>query len=162
MIFLKQTTTSMPITQLASKRSGRCRILSVRTCKTSSRLCTPRSSTFLLRCHRVTLLIINCVSRFPSPNVRLPLMSSPVKRSATNISPDASCGCSVTPACLQSLYGIPSTPATQSSNKIGVSGFIDQYANKKDLQVYRIPRLTQQYANEIRPDFLEKVPHRYV
>ncbi|KAI0943204.1 hypothetical protein AcW1_002423 [Taiwanofungus camphoratus] len=82
------------------------------------------------------LKVVYPTVQFPSPNVRLPLMSSPVKRSATNISPDASCGCSVTPACLQSLYGIPSTPATQSSNKIGVSGFIDQYANKKDLQTF--------------------------
>lgn len=47
----------------------------------------------------------------------------------------ASCNAAVTPACLQDLYGIPSTPATQSSNQIGVSGFIDQFANQADLAV---------------------------
>ncbi|KJA14174.1 hypothetical protein HYPSUDRAFT_80924 [Hypholoma sublateritium FD-334 SS-4] len=45
----------------------------------------------------------------------------------------ASCNTVVTPACLQALYGIPTTPATQSTNKLGVSGFLDQFANQADL-----------------------------
>ena len=34
----------------------------------------------------------------------------------------ASCASSITPACLQAMYGIPTTPATQSTNQIAVSG----------------------------------------
>ncbi|EIW61085.1 subtilisin-like protein [Trametes versicolor FP-101664 SS1] len=46
------------------------------------------------------------------------------------------CDVDITPACLQDLYGIPSTPATQSSNQLGVSGFIDQFANQADLETF--------------------------
>ncbi|KAF7375849.1 Peptidase S53 domain-containing protein [Mycena sanguinolenta] len=45
----------------------------------------------------------------------------------------ASCDDTITPTCLQDIYGIPATPATQSTNKLGVSGFIDQWANEADL-----------------------------
>lgn len=48
----------------------------------------------------------------------------------------ASCNSVVTPACLQALYGIPTTLATQSSNKLGVSGFIEQFANQADLTTF--------------------------
>ncbi|TRM64249.1 peptidase S8/S53 domain-containing protein [Schizophyllum amplum] len=57
--------------------------------------------------------------------------------SAPNVTADAvpaSCNNVITPACLQALYGIPATPATQSSNKLGVTGFIEQYAQKADLR----------------------------
>jgi tripeptidyl-peptidase-1 len=47
----------------------------------------------------------------------------------------SSCNSEMSPACLQRLYGIPTTPATQKSNKIAVSGFVNQYAQQKDLQV---------------------------
>lgn len=65
----------------------------------------------------------------------------------------ASCASTITPACLQvsfvvsspsfqcqivfqqAIYGIPTTPATQSTNKLGVSGFIEQFANQADLKV---------------------------
>ncbi|KAJ7788662.1 family S53 protease-like protein [Mycena olivaceomarginata] len=45
----------------------------------------------------------------------------------------ASCNTVITPTCLQAIYGIPATPATQSTNKLGVSGFIEQFANEADL-----------------------------
>lgn len=48
----------------------------------------------------------------------------------------ASCATKVTPACLQAFYGIPTTLATQSSNVLGVSGFIDQFANQADLTTF--------------------------
>lgn len=47
----------------------------------------------------------------------------------------SSCGRTITPACLQALYNIPTTKATESSNTLGVTGFIKQYANKADLKV---------------------------
>ncbi|KAF8160451.1 family S53 protease [Mycena galopus ATCC 62051] len=60
--------------------------------------------------------------------------ASPEKR-ATSGSDDLpdSCASTMTPACLQELYGIPTTPATQKSNTLGVAGFIDQWANQADL-----------------------------
>ncbi|KAI0823344.1 family S53 protease [Trametes gibbosa] len=48
----------------------------------------------------------------------------------------ASCATTITPACLQALYGIPATPATQKSNTLGVSGFIEQFANQQDLKTF--------------------------
>ncbi|KAJ7164726.1 family S53 protease-like protein [Mycena crocata] len=45
----------------------------------------------------------------------------------------ASCATTVTPACLQAMYGIPTTLATQKSNSIAVAGFIEQFAQTRDL-----------------------------
>ncbi|EIM82411.1 family S53 protease [Stereum hirsutum FP-91666 SS1] len=42
-------------------------------------------------------------------------------------------GSSTSPSCLQSLYGIPTTAATQQTNILAVSGFGSQYANEQDL-----------------------------
>ncbi|KAJ6535510.1 family S53 protease [Mycena capillaripes] len=47
-----------------------------------------------------------------------------------------SCNSVITPACLQALYNIPTTPATQTSNKLGVSGFILEWANQLDLKQF--------------------------
>ncbi|KAF5328534.1 hypothetical protein D9758_017940, partial [Tetrapyrgos nigripes] len=49
---------------------------------------------------------------------------------------DESCATKVTPACLQALYRISNTPATQSSNRIGVPGLIQQWAQKADLNAF--------------------------
>ena len=42
--------------------------------------------------------------------------------------PDHSCTNNITPKCIQDLYGIPTTPATQQSNQIAVPGLIDYWA----------------------------------
>ncbi|OSD03903.1 family S53 protease [Trametes coccinea BRFM310] len=58
---------------------------------------------------------------------------------AVNLTSDAvpaSCATTITPACLQALYGIPATLATTQSNKLGVSGFIEQFANQQDLRTF--------------------------
>ncbi|CAK5284329.1 unnamed protein product [Mycena citricolor] len=55
------------------------------------------------------------------------------------LSPDAvpaSCATTVTPACLQAMYGIPTTLATQKSNSIAVAGFIEQFAQTRDLSSF--------------------------
>ncbi|KAI0046855.1 family S53 protease [Auriscalpium vulgare] len=75
---------------------------------------------------------------FPNPRrVALPIVSTPVSIVSGNTTIDAtapaSCNSAVTPACIQELYGIPTTLATQSSNQLAVSGFIDQFANSADL-----------------------------
>ncbi|TFK55131.1 family S53 protease-like protein [Heliocybe sulcata] len=69
---------------------------------------------------------------FPTPKAPVFQVPRPVH---ANVSA-ASCSGGITPACLQSLYGIPTTSTSQSSNKIGVSGFIDQYANEADLTTF--------------------------
>ncbi|KAH9924946.1 family S53 protease-like protein [Amylocystis lapponica] len=51
-------------------------------------------------------------------------------------STNQSCATTITPSCLQSLYGIPTTPATQSSNQLLVTGYDDQFANQNDLQTF--------------------------
>ena len=56
-------------------------------------------------------------------------------KSTTDAAVPASCTDTITPTCLKDLYGIPATKATQSTNVLGVSGFIEQFANNDDLQV---------------------------
>jgi tripeptidyl-peptidase-1 len=48
----------------------------------------------------------------------------------------ASCDQTVTPSCLQSLYGIPSAPITSTKSSLGVSAFSDQNANADDLTTF--------------------------
>ncbi|KAJ7448642.1 family S53 protease-like protein [Mycena galericulata] len=48
-----------------------------------------------------------------------------------------------TPACLQAMYGIPATPATQSNNTLLVTAYQDQFAQKADLD---------QFLKSFRPD----------
>ncbi|KAF7365470.1 Tripeptidyl-peptidase sed3 [Mycena venus] len=60
-------------------------------------------------------------------------------RPAGNITSDAvpaSCATTVTPACLQAMYGIPTTLATQKTNSIAVAGFIEQFAQTADLKTF--------------------------
>lgn len=58
----------------------------------------------------------------------------------SNLSADvtipSSCTQAITPACLEAIYAIPSTPAEISSNTIGVAGFIGQFANQADLATF--------------------------
>ncbi|THU85269.1 subtilisin-like protein [Dendrothele bispora CBS 962.96] len=49
---------------------------------------------------------------------------------------DENCATEVTPACLQALYKIPKTPATQKSNRLGVPGLIQQWAQIADLRAF--------------------------
>ncbi|KZT41769.1 family S53 protease [Sistotremastrum suecicum HHB10207 ss-3] len=48
----------------------------------------------------------------------------------------ASCATTITPACIQAIYGVPTTKATSSTVKLGVSGFIDQFAQTADLKSF--------------------------
>ncbi|KAJ3535677.1 hypothetical protein NM688_g6943 [Phlebia brevispora] len=48
---------------------------------------------------------------------------------------EAACGPDgVTPHCVQELYGVPKALATQNSNRLGVIGANDEYANEADLK----------------------------
>lgn len=46
------------------------------------------------------------------------------------------CHEATTPTCILDLYGVPTTPATQSTNKFFVSGLVGEYANKQDLKAF--------------------------
>ncbi|KAJ6544652.1 family S53 protease [Mycena vulgaris] len=79
---------------------------------------------------------IHPTTGFNNPHSRGPILSTPQVASAAGSSNGtaASCAAAITPACLQSLYNIPTTPATQSSNSIVVAGFIEQFARRTDLK----------------------------
>ncbi|KAK0186017.1 family S53 protease [Armillaria mellea] len=68
-----------------------------------------------------------------TPMVSIPLTSNLTERA--NPAPSL-CNSAVTPACLQDLYSIPTTPATQPTNRLGVSGFSDQFPQIADLQTF--------------------------
>ncbi|KAJ7775596.1 subtilisin-like protein [Mycena maculata] len=74
-------------------------------------------------------------TQFLGPGARLQSSSSD---SGDAKRPPASCDSSVptgvvTPACLQDLYGIPTAPATQKSNALLVTAYVEQYAQTTDL-----------------------------
>lgn len=46
------------------------------------------------------------------------------------------CNTQITPACLQSLYGLPTARVGKSSPGIAVPGFINEYANYNDLSLF--------------------------
>jgi tripeptidyl-peptidase I len=50
--------------------------------------------------------------------------------------PSSSCNTVITPSCLRTLYNtISYTPAATNVNKLGVAGYLNEYANRADLQV---------------------------
>ncbi|KAI0052390.1 family S53 protease [Auriscalpium vulgare] len=76
---------------------------------------------------------------FPDQRSNVPVVSAPLPLSARAPSNDpipASCYQYLTPTCLQELYGIPSTPAIQDENQLGVTGLIQEYANRADLRSF--------------------------
>ena len=72
--------------------------------------------------------------RFDLPPARHIVSPSPRSLAArSHAAVNASCYETTTPACIQELYGIPTALATQSTNKLFVSGFEGQWANQEDL-----------------------------
>ena len=66
--------------------------------------------------------------------------------SASNGEVDASCNGTITISCLQQLYNaVGFTPSAKDGNGIGITGYLEQYANNQDLQSF--------YADQ-RPDAL--------
>jgi hypothetical protein len=68
------------------------------------------------------------------------------KRERQNTVP-ASCAYSITPGCLQALYGIPTEPSSPTVNKLGVPGYTNYYANHEDLEVGLIQFLSLALTN---------------
>ncbi|KAF7312317.1 Family S53 protease [Mycena indigotica] len=71
---------------------------------------------------------IHPTTTFNNPRTLRPVISAPKPGIVADATP-ASCATEITPACLQSLYGIPQTPATETSNSIA-------YANQADLRSF--------------------------
>ncbi|KAJ7684326.1 subtilisin-like protein [Mycena polygramma] len=90
---------------------------------------------------------INLVA--PTTSFSRPLRSGPIISftdavvPSPDATPAASCNATITPSCLQALYNIPTTPAVNKNNVIGVAGFSDQFANQADLT---------QFLKALRPD----------
>ncbi|KAJ6485625.1 peptidase S8/S53 domain-containing protein [Mycena sanguinolenta] len=59
---------------------------------------------------------------------------------ATDISPlavPASCGTTVTASCVRALYNTTNyVPAATATNKLGIAGYLEEYANDADLQTF--------------------------
>ncbi|KAE9386233.1 family S53 protease-like protein [Gymnopus androsaceus JB14] len=82
--------------------------------------------------------VIHPTTQFIGPNTRLaPASSISLDRRAVA----ASCNSSlpsgiVTPTCLQELYGIPVTPATEKTNSLLVTAYEDEFAQTADLSEF--------------------------
>lgn len=93
------------------------------------------------------------VISFPSGRYQKVVISTPTRTEAELDTPagDASngipksCATSVTPACIQAQYQIPTTQVAKSKSVIAVSGYNDEYANEADLKTF---------MTQYRPDML--------
>ncbi|KAF3921084.1 Aorsin [Arthrobotrys entomopaga] len=73
----------------------------------------------------------NTVHKIESPSVLE--SSAGLRISSSDPEVSASCGSSITPDCLATLYKYKGYKASASINKMGVNGFLEQYAQNKDL-----------------------------
>ncbi|OSX61672.1 hypothetical protein POSPLADRAFT_1143941 [Postia placenta MAD-698-R-SB12] len=95
--------------------------------------------------------LIHPTISFPSPFRNAPdvKLTRPKPHLSAELPRDSSpCGPSgqtpaVDPACIQYLYDIPTTPATNPSNRLAVTGYDGEWASKADLQ---------QFLTQYRPD----------
>ncbi|KAJ7058551.1 subtilisin-like protein [Mycena amicta] len=86
--------------------------------------------------------VIHPSTAFTTPNARL---GQSIRFDIPNLRRDATAPAecdvsdpnnSITPACLQALYNIPTTPATQQNNALLVTGYEDEWAEIDDLQAF--------------------------
>lgn len=57
-------------------------------------------------------------------------------QSSTGVTVDLSCNSTITPQCLQALYQIDYKGTPGNGNKVGVTGYLEQYASKSDLDKF--------------------------
>jgi len=73
---------------------------------------------------------------FPNPYGYVPITNF----SSSGLIPEADTGpCdvnSITPTCLQWLYGIPTTPATSKENNLAVTGYVEEWPSVADLSAF--------------------------
>ncbi|KAF7310501.1 Family S53 protease-like protein [Mycena chlorophos] len=84
--------------------------------------------------------VLHPTTEFTTPNPRLtPVaqMAVPLGKRAVSESCNTIVATGViTPQCLQELYGIPTTPATEKSNTLLVTGYVEQFAQRADLKSF--------------------------
>ena len=86
--------------------------------------------------------VIHPTTSFALPNQRLRSSASPpVDRASLKRDVPASCNSTISPACLQDLYGIPATPATQQSNTLLVTAYENEFGEAADISV-RLPLIS--------------------
>jgi tripeptidyl-peptidase-1 len=71
--------------------------------------------------------------------------AQPIFDAASGVTVDRICNTTITINCLQQLYNVVGYKPTNKSNSIGITGYLDEYANQQDLQSF--------YADQ-RPDAL--------
>jgi tripeptidyl-peptidase-1 len=72
----------------------------------------------------------------PDPEPEVEVGNSKASANPTPGAVPTSCNNRITPACLMALYNTTSyTPQATDTNRIGVAGYLDEFANNADLQV---------------------------
>lgn len=77
--------------------------------------------------------VVHPTTSFADPDMRLTPIVTPTmidKRAVPE-----SCNSTITPSCLQELYGIPATPATEQSNTLLVTAYGGEFAENADVAV---------------------------
>ncbi|KAA1473472.1 subtilisin-like protein [Dentipellis sp. KUC8613] len=86
--------------------------------------------------------VVYPTTSFPAPLARSAKGSPPSKSAAANFDASSvatapeSCATSFNPSCAQQMYGIPTRPATQPSNRLGVIGLASEWISNTDLQMF--------------------------
>ncbi|KAJ7639286.1 tripeptidyl peptidase A [Roridomyces roridus] len=63
--------------------------------------------------------------------------SPPIVDAATGVTVDASCNSTITVTCLKELYNaVGVTPSAHVGNSVGITGYLEQFANRADLQAF--------------------------
>ncbi|TFK39451.1 peptidase S8/S53 domain-containing protein [Crucibulum laeve] len=75
---------------------------------------------------------------FLQPNIKpIEVIASKTDSTAISAAVPASCGTTITPACLRALYNTTSyVPKATTVNKLGVAGYLEEFANRADLQTF--------------------------
>lgn len=104
--------------------------------------------------------VVHPTTSFAGPDMRLTPIVTPTMVDK-RVVPE-SCNSTITPSCLQELYGIPTTPATEKSNTLLVTAYSDEFAQSADVEVSSVggsdenslascPSL-QSFLKQFRPD----------
>ncbi|KAF7350713.1 Family S53 protease-like protein [Mycena sanguinolenta] len=72
----------------------------------------------------------------PNPSLVSPKSFIPNKRDTPTSCNTSEPHGTITPSCLQDIYGIPTSPATQSNNTLLVTGYVGEWAQAADLQTF--------------------------
>ena len=93
----------------------------------------------ILASRLIHLVLSSGVNRFPEPAELKSAAQTKTKRAFHRlVGGDAASNCAsgTTPACLQDLYRIPTTPATHKNNSLGVTGFFGNNAHYSYLESF--------------------------